>query len=770
MSTQLPTVNEEKDEHDDDDLDMDPPAAEDAAAELGLQDLANSGADHSAVAGGQTAAPSFFQQLPENNPLMPPVVSSSYPGMAPQSTTAPTNAQANGSAGPMPFSYATMPTDVNSPMFVQQAADYLQNMQDVHFNALDQQQQVYAQQQAGIPAGQQQAVQSTQHLSVPEQQMLLQHLQQQFQAHSNVGQQLEQQVQFPQQQVQPQPVNAYQQPSQQQAVQSTTSPTSFQQPQQSSSPVINVAGTDCVWHNGLLISTKTNTPVRQHMMQLPSVSGSGQMMGQQGNMQMQTSLSPVLGQSNGQMPTSPFQQGMPQQGNMQTQNSSHGMVNMHPMVHGGMAQVLNPQTSPTFGQSNMQTQNPLDPYPINEMSPPTDTHTNQQLMYKSQMLEQAGQWTDRERRMSALVLQAMKQRQPPSPLQMQMPSPPMVNEFRTLQAMIDAQATVKPQGIDGTSVDLLTPSNKETVTDLLSGQNLQNSDLTGMWSNEKVVRVFVSSSTKMDRHRGLLKFLASEVTMMKKLKPGVSEAELKKFFQKLHDEHPECIEILHFLTDLRQVFDQCPTLLLRYDTSMESESVRRIKEEQKSAHTLYKRSLRTDSQPGQIDYLPVSNLKMFNAFEKDFLMFTKTDWTVLHKKIFGQQNIRQEASQHFRDYVMRKVRKFDVEVAQSEMAGAIPDWYWANVAFAGALDFDKSFFLSLHKDIVGPSQLQLWSLERLVDAFTQVEAMPMFKVHRATSRAAKAKATAGHGGGTGPWGLGCLGSLNLKRPWVTERI
>ena len=28
----------------------------------------------------------------------------------------------------------------------------------------------------------------------------------------------------------------------------------------------------------------------------------------------------------------------------------------------------------------------------------------------------------------------------------------------------------------------------------------------------------------------------------------------------------------------------------------------------------------------------------------------------------------------------------------------------------------------------------------------------------------------GHGGGTGPCGLGCLGSLNLKRPWVTERI
>ena len=37
----LPTVYEEKDEHGD--LDMDPPAAEDAAAGLGLQDLQNSG-------------------------------------------------------------------------------------------------------------------------------------------------------------------------------------------------------------------------------------------------------------------------------------------------------------------------------------------------------------------------------------------------------------------------------------------------------------------------------------------------------------------------------------------------------------------------------------------------------------------------------------------------------------------------------------------------------------------------------------------------------
>ena len=51
----LPTVYEEEGKQED--LDMeDPPAAEDAAAVLGLQDLQNSGADHSAVAGSQTAS------------------------------------------------------------------------------------------------------------------------------------------------------------------------------------------------------------------------------------------------------------------------------------------------------------------------------------------------------------------------------------------------------------------------------------------------------------------------------------------------------------------------------------------------------------------------------------------------------------------------------------------------------------------------------------------------------------------------------------------
>ena len=91
MSTysSLPTVYEE-DEAKQEDLDMeDPPAAEEAAAALAIADLQNSGTDHSAVAGGQaTATPSpFFQQLPENNPMQPHVVSNSYPGMAPQSET-----------------------------------------------------------------------------------------------------------------------------------------------------------------------------------------------------------------------------------------------------------------------------------------------------------------------------------------------------------------------------------------------------------------------------------------------------------------------------------------------------------------------------------------------------------------------------------------------------------------------------------------------------------------------------------------------------------
>ena len=73
-----PTEFQEEKDDVQDDIDMHPPAAEDAAAGLGLQDLANSGADHSAVAGGQTAAPGFVQQT------QPQMVSSSYPGTAPQ--------------------------------------------------------------------------------------------------------------------------------------------------------------------------------------------------------------------------------------------------------------------------------------------------------------------------------------------------------------------------------------------------------------------------------------------------------------------------------------------------------------------------------------------------------------------------------------------------------------------------------------------------------------------------------------------------------------
>ena len=53
----LPTVYEE-DEEKQEDLDMeDPPAAEAAAVALAIDDLQNSGADHSVGAGGQTASP-----------------------------------------------------------------------------------------------------------------------------------------------------------------------------------------------------------------------------------------------------------------------------------------------------------------------------------------------------------------------------------------------------------------------------------------------------------------------------------------------------------------------------------------------------------------------------------------------------------------------------------------------------------------------------------------------------------------------------------------
>ena len=131
-----PTELNPFDDEEQQNLDMeDPPATDEADAALDVDDLQASSADHSAVAGGPVRAANFFQQLNSNNQAQPPVASNSYPGMAPQSTTAPTNAQANGSAGPMPLSYATMPTNVTSPMFVQQAADFLQNMQERHFNA-----------------------------------------------------------------------------------------------------------------------------------------------------------------------------------------------------------------------------------------------------------------------------------------------------------------------------------------------------------------------------------------------------------------------------------------------------------------------------------------------------------------------------------------------------------------------------------------------------------------------------------------------------------
>ena len=81
--------------------------------------------------------------------------------------------------------------------------------------------------------------------------------------------------------------------------------------------------------------------------------------------------------------------------------------------------------------------------------------------------------------------------------------------------------------------------------DLLTGDPFQTGQDSTLTSS-KVVNVFVSSHTKMERHRGLLKFLANEA-----------------------------------------------------------------------------------------------------AFEKDFLMFAKSDWTLLHKQIFAHSDMRQAASQTF---------------------------------------------------------------------------------------------------------------------------
>ena len=66
-----------------------------AGAALDVDDLQASSADHSADAGGPVRAADFFQQLNSSNQSQPPLASNSYPGMAPQSTTAPTNAQGN---------------------------------------------------------------------------------------------------------------------------------------------------------------------------------------------------------------------------------------------------------------------------------------------------------------------------------------------------------------------------------------------------------------------------------------------------------------------------------------------------------------------------------------------------------------------------------------------------------------------------------------------------------------------------------------------------
>ena len=89
-------------------LDMEGPLMNTAMSQ---EDLQPSSADHSADAGGP-AIGFFQQQLTDNNSLVPPVVSNSYPGNAPQSTTTPTSVSTSAqpdSAESRDLSYATMP-------------------------------------------------------------------------------------------------------------------------------------------------------------------------------------------------------------------------------------------------------------------------------------------------------------------------------------------------------------------------------------------------------------------------------------------------------------------------------------------------------------------------------------------------------------------------------------------------------------------------------------------------------------------------------------
>ena len=72
-----------------------------------------------------------------------------------------------------------------------------------------------------------------------------------------------------------------------------------------------------------------------------------------------------------------------------------------------------------------------------QISPPNDSHTVKQLVDKSRLLEGAEHWTERDRQISALVLQAMRNAQTQSPVQLPLPPSPVT--FQAMQAMIDAQ-------------------------------------------------------------------------------------------------------------------------------------------------------------------------------------------------------------------------------------------------------------------------------------------------------------------------------------------
>ena len=411
-----------------------------------------------------------------------------------------------------------------------------------------------------------------------------------------------------------------------------------------------------------------------------------------------------------------------------------------------------------------------------QISPPNV----KQLVDKSRLLEGTEHWTERDRQISALVLQAMRNAQPQSPVQLPLPPSPVT--FQAIQAMIDAQNECNgQQGQHGGAVSPVwdplvpTPSMGPQIPDQLQHGQLGSGNVQQVKMPAETVQgqqdlltgplpanfVVVSKKEKLKNHQALVKYIADEVRMMPNVDSESSEALLKEIFQKFHNEHPELLQYQSFLKTVRSRFEGSSHLVNRFDAAYKCEQVLVLQKAHQFEIEQYRKNLMLDGQESS----PVDCTDIWNAFEKEFLNVHDIDWTILHKSLYGHPDCVQRASETFRQYVQRCVRKFDTEIAQSLLSPPVQS-FWANRCFAGMFAFDKGYLLEADPGIVDPQQCHNWKLETIVTAMNAVEITPMFKHQKETAKKLNTLKGSGGGGGNSSLKAGSINSItNLsKRP------